>query len=118
MDNKGFSLIELMVATTLMAMMLIGIAGIFPLGTQDMMVARSITHATDLAQQRMERITPKDGWQSQHGANVTTVEDGQYTVNHTVNTINGGSEMRLVVVTVTWTIGSRQRNVRLQTYIL
>jgi prepilin-type N-terminal cleavage/methylation domain-containing protein len=55
-DARGFSLLEVLVATTLLTMSLTALAQLFAIATRANSSARATTYATVLAQQKMEQL--------------------------------------------------------------
>jgi type II secretory pathway pseudopilin PulG len=55
-DEKGFSILEALVATTIMAVALTALAQLFALATRANSSARATTYASVLAQQKMEQL--------------------------------------------------------------
>jgi prepilin-type N-terminal cleavage/methylation domain-containing protein len=55
-NEKGMTLIELMVVCVVIGIAFLGLAGIFPLGMQNINESRMRTVATDLAQEKMEEL--------------------------------------------------------------
>ena len=55
-DERGFSLIEALIATGILAVSLVSLAGLFGLAIRSNIAARSTTTATVLAQQKLEEL--------------------------------------------------------------
>jgi prepilin-type N-terminal cleavage/methylation domain-containing protein len=59
LSKQGFSLIELMVAITILAMAIFGIFQAYSVGFMGMVDARNVTVATNYAREKMEEIKNK-----------------------------------------------------------
>lgn len=55
-DEKGLTLVELLVVCVIIAIAFMGLAGLFPVGTQHINESKQRTIATDLAQEKMEAL--------------------------------------------------------------
>lgn len=112
--QAGFSVIELMVALTVLGIGIIGLANVFPLGSQTQMKDRLRTSGSDLAQQKMEqlRMLPwshsdlDDGTHpASNGETLTLTNEGTFNRRWIVTTQAGNfSDMKLVTVRVRWTV--------------
>jgi len=108
----GFSVIELMVALTILGLGIIALANVFPLGSQTQMKDRLRTGGMDLAQQKMEQLR-QEAWS---GSNLTDgvhptangeaiSSDGAFIRYWTVATQAGSfSDMKKVTVRVRWRV--------------
>jgi prepilin-type N-terminal cleavage/methylation domain-containing protein len=111
--QAGFSVIELMVALTILGIGILGLANVFPLGSQTQVKDRLRTSGADLAQQKMEqlRMLPwshselNDGTHpNSSGETLTLTEEGTFNRRWIVTTQAGTfSDMKLVTVRVRWT---------------
>jgi len=100
----GFSLVELIVAITLLGVLMLGFLPVFPLGMRTVEKGKQISAATDLAQERMEWIKSLPSGDpnldpGQHAAADNPV-DGLYTVTWTVFDDEPVPGMKRVDVTV------------------
>jgi Tfp pilus assembly protein PilV len=97
---SGFTLVEVLVAGTILAVSLLGIITAFPVAYRDIVYGGRVTQAVAQAQQKLEEVKaanfpPANGTQT----------NGLYTVTWTVNSVGFGAsanDLRKVVVTVTW----------------
>jgi len=111
--RAGFSVIELMVALTVLGIGILGLANVFPLGSQTQLRDRLRTSGADLAQQKMEqlRLEAWSGTELTDGVHPTTggealslQDEGQFNRYWTVATQAGTfADMKKVVVRVRWT---------------
>ncbi len=110
--REGFSVIELMVALTVLGIGIIGLANIFPLGSSSQMRDRLRTSASDLAQQKMEQLR-LEAWSAadltdgthptSSGETLTLQDEGAFNRKWFVTTQTGSfSDMKLVTVQVAW----------------
>jgi prepilin-type N-terminal cleavage/methylation domain-containing protein len=123
--RAGFSVIELMVALTILGLGILGLANVFPLGSQTQIKDRLRTSAADLAQQKMEQLRV-ESWSSTEltdGVHPTTSgetlgmqNEGAFVRHRFVATQAGAfSDMKKVTVRVSWT-ALRRDSVELVTY--
>ena len=111
--RAGFSVIELMVALTILGIGILGLANVFPLGSQTQIKDRLRTSGADLAQQKMEqlRLESWSGAELTDGVHPTVSgealalqNEGRFTRYWTVATQAGTfSDMKKVTVRVRWT---------------
>ena len=123
--RAGFSVIELMVALTVLGIGIIGLANVFPLGSQTQMKDRLRTSGADLAQQKMEYLRTEawsaadltDGTHPTASGEVLTLTDeGIFNRKWFVATQAGTfSDMKLVTVRVSWTY-PRPESLEMSTY--
>ena len=124
-SDRGFSVIELMVALTILGLGILGLASVFPLGSQTQIKDRMRTSGADLAQQKMEQLR-QDTWASSNltdgthpassGETLTLTDEGTYNRRWIVATQAGSfSDMKKVTVRVSWSVGRRD-SVELVTY--
>ena len=109
----GFSVIELMVALTILGIGIIGLANVFPYGSQTQVKDRLRTSGADLAQQKMEQLRTvawsdanlTDGTHpSNAGETLTLTSEGVFNRRWFVTTQAGNfADMKLVTVRVRWT---------------
>jgi len=123
--RDGFSVIELMVALTVLGIGIIGLANVFPYSSQTQVKDRLRTSGADLAQQKMEQLRTvawsdvnlTDGTHpSNTGETLTLSSEGNFNRRWFVTTQAGTfSDMKLVTVRVRWTY-PRPDSVDLTTY--
>ena len=97
--KKGFSLIELMVAVTILAITVLGIVLAFTTGFMGMTDAKERTVATNLAQKIMEDIKSNNAVNVMGGYPTETISEKTYDVS--VNSYEQ-EEKTYVTVTVSW----------------
>ena len=102
LSQKGFSLIELMVAVVILAMAIFGIFQAYSVGFMGMADARAVTVATNYAREAMEDIKNMDF------DKIPTSESSSVTVNgitynrQLIAIIQEDQNIKKVVTTVTW----------------
>jgi prepilin-type N-terminal cleavage/methylation domain-containing protein len=120
-DKSGFTMMELLVAMIVIALGLLALSGLFPLGSRARMRGEGLTRAIELAQQRMERLV-EQGYDSLY----TNLHDSTYVrtykVEWWVETIGWGpsryDSLKVVTDTVTYlTPGGGRRKVGITTYL-
>jgi prepilin-type N-terminal cleavage/methylation domain-containing protein len=112
--SGGFSVIELMVALTVLGLGILGLANVFPLGSQTQMKDRMRTSGADLAQQKMEQLrtiawSQPDLTDGIHpgtsGETLTLTNEGTFVRYWLVTTQPGNfADMKMVTVRVRWTV--------------
>lgn len=115
-NEHGFTLVELLVATTILITAIISIAGIFPTGRGNVDDAGKRSRAVALAQQNLE-ITKNSAFPPVGGSCPAPTPAG-YTCSMNVS-LSGTSPNRLATVTVTmgWKGSPRSGHVSLVTGI-
>ncbi len=107
-NKKGFTLIEILVATTLLATALLGMAGLTAALMQGNNFSNRLTVASTLAQDRMEEMT-KQGYGNTAVADTTVTENYNSIPNFpffkrvtTTDVDNPAAGMKTVTVAVFW----------------
>jgi len=110
--REGFSVVELMVALTVLGIGILALANVFPLGSSTQMRDRMRTSAADAAQQKMEQLrllawSASDLTDGTHpvssGETLSLQDEGTFNRKWFVTTQTGTfSDMKLVTVQVTW----------------
>lgn len=106
---RGFTLAEVLVAVTILAVSLLAIMTAFPVGYRDIVYGGRVSQAVALAQQKLEEL--KAGTFPPAAGSAT---NGDYTINWGVASVGFGvsdhqvsdlqvSHLQKVTVTVTWT---------------
>lgn len=119
-NKSGFSMIELLVAMVVIALGLLSISALFPLGSRARMRGEGITKAIELAQQRMEQLVELGYDNLEDGCDSTVIR--AYKVKWCISTLNWGpgtyDALKIVTDTVTYiTPGGGYRKVGLTTYV-
>lgn len=124
--DEGFSIIELMVALTLLGIGIMALANVFPYGSQSQIKDRLRTSGADLAQQKMEQLR-LEAWAASDltdgthpttsGETLSLQDEGTFNRQWSVATQTGNfSDMKLVTVKVRWTFTTRPDSVLLVSY--
>jgi prepilin-type N-terminal cleavage/methylation domain-containing protein len=120
-NEKGMTLIELMVVCVIIGIAFLGLAGIFPLGMQNINESRMRTVATDLAQEKMEELLDLSPVDADLSAGTHTDPDNpvRTTFNRfwTVTDNDPVADMKRIEVRVTYLRGSDTRDVQVVAYM-
>jgi prepilin-type N-terminal cleavage/methylation domain-containing protein len=113
-NDQGLTLLEILVAVTVLCVGLLAVAVMFPTSSGNMDYGGNISQATALAQEKIEefRNTPF--------ASITGGNDSPTGYTRTWTVADAGSppfRLRTVTVTLSWTATRRPGNVVLQTFM-
>ncbi|NIO09358.1 MAG: prepilin-type N-terminal cleavage/methylation domain-containing protein [Deltaproteobacteria bacterium] len=107
-NKKGFTLLEILVATTLLATALLGMAGLTAALMQGNTFSNRLTVASTLAQDQLEQMT-KLGYGNTAAVDTTVTEDYNTITGHpfykritTTDVDNPAAGMKTITVTVSW----------------
>ncbi len=109
--RRGLSLVEVMVAMTLLLVGLLAVVRQWPLGARMTFLGEFQTEASTIAEQTLESLKA-----SPFPPSSGTRTIGRYTVQWTVSA-GPVSTTRLVVIEVRWTWQGRQYAIRMQTIV-
>jgi type IV pilus assembly protein PilV len=103
--NKGFTLMEVLIAIVILSVALLALAGLQIISIRGNSFGGTMTDAVTLARDKMEDLK-QDDWDNVVTGNDTQVARGiNYTRNWTVQTVSNTKE---VMVTVSWDNGNHQ----------
>ena len=119
-NENGMTVVELLVVCVVVSIAFMGLAGIFPLGMQNINESRMRTVATDLAQEKMEELLSLR-------SNDSDLDSGSYSdpanpVRSTFNrfwTVTDNTpvaDMKKIEVRVTYPHGSATRDIMVVAY--
>lgn len=119
-DEKGFTLIEILIAITIFAVGMLAVASMQISGIQGNGTARAVTGASTWAADRIERIMalPYDHADLNaggHGA-ITPDAQGRYTLSWQVTDNVPINNVKMIAVTVTWQDRGASRNLTYNYY--
>jgi type IV pilus assembly protein PilV len=125
-DQKGFSLLEILIAITILAIGLLALAELQITAIQGNAFSGRTTDATTLAQDALEQLMTLDytdadlndglhppGSQAQVSG-TQQVQGGNYTISWDVTENSPIADTKTVDMTVTWSDGGRQRTLSMQ----
>ena len=125
-DERGMTLIELMISLLVLAFGLLAVGRMFPAGARSQVQDRLLTGANYFAQEKLESLTGRtwadplltDG-RHPAGTAVETLEGGQWTRFYQVTTLTGKLDnLKQVDVTVNYAgAGQAQRALTATTYV-
>ncbi|MFA5336452.1 MAG: type II secretion system protein [Candidatus Omnitrophota bacterium] len=104
MKRSGFTLIEIVISLSILAIGLVGILSLFPIGFDSARRSVSATQATILAHEHLEELR-NNGYPAL-GSTSGTFTDPAYSWTQTVTTTTV-TGLRQVICTVTWAQGNR-----------
>ena len=113
--DAGFSLIEIMVAMTFLAIGLLGIAQLIPFGMSGLTEARVRTNAVQTGQGIIDSLRAAD--YDSLDAGDFSLSNGRFTTAWTITDNNPAPGMRRVDLTTTWGPDENPRTVTLNTYL-
>jgi type IV pilus assembly protein PilV len=121
LGTAGFSAVELMVSMTVMALLMLGFLTVFPLGMRSVQKGESLSTATSLAQDEMERLktlpfTDAALTAGNHSDSGNPIE-GAFTRTWTVTNDAPLAGMKTVRVTVAYRDGVGPRTIQMTTYL-
>lgn len=108
----GFSMIELLVAITIIAIGILAVAGLMPLGRRTTLESGDVTRAVEYAQQKMEELK-HDPYQSLIAGSDSV---GKFVRSWEVDDDFPMDGMKRVTMKVAWEAGMKD-TVKLRTYI-
>jgi len=122
--NKGFSLLELIIAIAVLAIGLIGVLQIFPVGLRASQRAGMMTKASFLAQNKIEdvklagfdaitELPPKIPLSGKDGDFEWSVKIG----NVSLEGVESSRDMRKIIVTISWPERNTTRSKEFITYV-
>jgi prepilin-type N-terminal cleavage/methylation domain-containing protein len=113
--GRGFTLLELLVAATILAVSLLAIATAFPVGYRDVVYGGRVSQAVAMAQQKLEEL--KAGSFPPVGGKQTNAE---FTISWSVTSVGFGAatnDLRKIAVTVTWPQSTRTGRYELHGFV-
>ncbi len=113
--SRGFTLIEMMVAVLLIGVGLMGLAALSTTVTRANTQSSSLTTASAIAQERIERFRVEPYTSIEPGSDTRRLDGVTYTRNWTVATNDPVQGLKTIVVTVSWTSGGQGHQTSLRT---
>ena len=113
--RNGFTLVEVIVAIVLIGVGLMGLAALSTTVTRANVQSSSLTTATALAQERVERLRTDDYDAIASGNDARVVDGVTYTRTWTVTADDPAQGLKTVAVAVSWTSRGATHTTRLAT---
>jgi len=115
--SKGFSLIELLFALVFLAIGLLGVATVFPLGTRFVNSSKIMSTAVALSREKIEELQTLPLSSPYLTEGTYSDEQGPYQRSWTVTDGTPLAGMKRIQVTTTWESPQGTRDVTLDTYV-
>jgi type IV pilus assembly protein PilV len=110
-NNKGFTLIEIMVAIFILVVALLGVAGVTVSVINGNAFSKDITSATTLAQDKIEELKDTAYGSIVSGSDTSSIYTRTWTVTSPI------TDSKTIVVVVSWSRGGNTRNVTLRSIV-
>ena len=115
-DDRGFTLVEIMVAVFLVTIALLSLVSVTVIVIKGNSFSKTMTAATTLARDKMEDLKNTNYTSIASSASPETVQN-TYQRSWTVATDSPAANMSTITVTVNWVWGGQTRNVTMQSII-
>ncbi len=121
--KKGFTLLELLVSSLILAIGVIGLAAIFPAAMRSTLLTRQNTQAIEICQATIEylRSLPITADELEEGTHGPDTIDTKFVRTYSVTNDHPATNMKLIEVTVTWQqqggAGGIEHSQSMKTYI-
>ncbi len=118
-NNKGLSVVELLVAVTILGITIMGIALLFPAGSRSITNTRLLTRALNLAQAKTEEFyrMPSDAGDLTAGVHGPETVDGSFQRSWIIEEDYLREGTKKVTVAVKWVTTANIDSVGMVTYI-
>lgn len=110
-NNKGFTLIEIMVAIFILVVALLGVAAVTVSVINGNAFSKDITSATTLAQDKIEELKDTAYGSIVSGSDTSSIYTRTWTVTSPI------TDSKTIVVVVSWSRGGNTRNVTLRSIV-
>jgi prepilin-type N-terminal cleavage/methylation domain-containing protein len=115
--SRGFSLIEVMIALTFLAVGLLAVAQMIPFGLAGVTQARVRTNAVQAAQERLDTLKAADFDGASLTAGAYSEADGKYTLDWTIADNTPIPKVKRIDLVASWPNASGTQSVTLTTYV-
>jgi len=124
-DKKGFSLVEFMIAISILGIGLLALAGLQSTAIRGNRTSKDVTSAILLAEKKMEELKNTSFTALANGTfndsnnplTSTGGTGGIFTRSWTISTYSGSTYMKQITITITWTEGGLSKSASLDTVI-
>ena len=116
MKNKGFTLVEVLVAMFILGLGIVSLFGLFPLAWQNLFYSRKLTQVTYLAHKKIDELKAQ-GKNIQMGEFSGKEGEMSWTVTCEPLKLSGGIEVVYVQLDINFDFQSRTQKQRFITYL-
>ncbi len=115
--KKGFSLIEMLIATLVLSIGILAVLEVFPMGLRNVMKMQKYNKAVMLAEKKLEDLRSLSFNDPLLDPGTYTDTQDEYTITWTIQDNIPMQFSKYIVVTVSWTLWGQPYNVQLETFL-